>query len=185
MEAVGGNNFWEMLPHCVYWWTRKKVTVTACFSLWKFYFVAYVVFCHVLNNKPLGSCVMGQSDKKAPVHPVVVDEISKAFDALVESVEEGAPYGDLDALRDYIQWTLDYSEYENALAKYEEDLRNAEANIEATALSEFKATNGRLYEEVKWQWSPIWRLLITEEDILSNLQVLPWRHDGKIFYQCI
>lgn len=131
---------------------------------------------------------MVQGDKKSPLAKDVVEEVTKAIDALVESVEDGTPYADLDALKLYIQWTIDYGKYEEALTKYKEDLRAAEANREAAAGTEFRSMNGRLFEEVRWDWSPIWQVLAVEEGILSTLPTLPWRHDGEslpLYYMSI
>lgn len=111
--------------------------------------------------------------------PTVIDAVSKAIDGLVQNVEEGVAYDDLEALRCYVQWTLDFSAYEVALDAYRADLRNAEIQREAIATVAFREMYGRLYEEVLWDWSPIWRILCSSEELLSKLPPQPWRHDGE------
>ena len=119
-----------------------------------------------------------QVDKKHPVLPEVIEEVSKGIDALVLSVEEGVPYEDIDAMKDYVQWTFDYKCYKEELAKYDDDLKKAEESRKATAHAEFRKQHGMLFQEVRWAWSPIWRLLSAERDLLATLPELPWRHDG-------
>ena len=109
-----------------------------------------------------------------------MSEVSLAIDNLVETVEAGTPYKDLDALSAYIQWTKDSADYEVALRAHEAELRNAKRRREAVAISEFRASNGRMCEDVRWCWSPLWNVLSLEEDLLRTLPPLPWRHDGEM-----
>ena len=113
------------------------------------------------------------------MHQTVVQSVTLALDALVQSVEEGVPYEDLQALGKYVQWSVDFKSYETALNTYRVEMRDAEMRREATATMKFREVNGRLYEEVLWDWSPLWRIITGTENVLRQMPGMPWRHDGR------
>lgn len=125
-------------------------------------------------------CFLFQGDKKSPMSQVVIQAVSLALDELVFSVEEGTAYGDLQALGRYIQWSIDFRAYESALDQHRVEIRNAEIRRATLATARFRDMNGRLYEEVLWDWSPLWRILSSDEDLLRKMPPMPWCHDGKL-----
>ena len=113
------------------------------------------------------------------MHQTVVQSVTLALDALVQSVEDGVSYEDLHALGRYVQWTLDFKSYETALDTYRVEMRDAEIRRAALATLKFRELYGRLYEEVLWDWSPLWRIISNTEILLRQMPRMPWRHDGK------
>lgn len=120
-----------------------------------------------------------QGDKKHPLDADVVDAISTYIDSLVQSVEDGVVYEDLEGLSRYVQWTLDNAQYEKSLTIFRNDLRQRHEDRVERALVDFRTKNGPLAEDVQWGWCPIWRVLSAAGNILQQLPPLPWRHDGE------
>ncbi|KAG0594705.1 hypothetical protein M758_UG101600, partial [Ceratodon purpureus] len=64
-----------------------------------------------------------KGDKKRPISATVIEEINGAIGALVQSVEQGNVYEDLQSLGIYIQWLLDEARYQRKLAIHKDELR--------------------------------------------------------------
>ena len=112
---------------------------------------------------------------KRPLDVDVVEIISTWMDSLVQSVEDGVLYKDLEGLGRYVQWTLDDAQYEMSLTILRNDLRQRHKDRVERALVDFRTKNvGR-----RCGWCPIWRVLCASVHILQQLPPLPWRHDGE------
>ena len=122
-----------------------------------------------------------QGDKKTPLDLSVIDSVSPAIDALVESVEDGTTYEDVLPLGRYVQWRIDFDKYKTDLDVYQADIRKAEINWVALATWQFREKNGRLYEEVLWDWSPAWRVMSLTPNLLFKLPTFAWRHKSKFY----
>jgi hypothetical protein len=107
-----------------------------------------------------------QGDKKRPLDADVVEAISICMDSLVQSVEDGVVYKDLEGLGRYVRWTLDVAQYEMSLTILRADLRQRQEDRVSRALLEFRTKNGPLAKNIQWGWCPIWRVLCTSENIL-------------------
>ena len=111
----------------------------------------------------------------------VVADITISIDLLVQSVEEGTEYEELESLKEYLQWTIDNTEYEISLAAYNERMQiQRDAEVQR-AVSSFRKENAMLAEEVLWDWCPLFRVMRYAFAILPKFPPLPWRHDSKYF----
>lgn len=115
----------------------------------------------------------------SPLALSVINAVTMAINALVYSVEEGAPYVDFVPLGYNVQWSVDFNSYETALDVYQDQEGMCNAQIKRTAIASmaFREMNGRLYEETLWEWSPLWRPS-SSEDILGNMPSMPSQHNG-------
>lgn len=139
-----------------------------------------MTLAHKVTSKLTGESDI-QGDRKAPLPADVIEAVSVAIDGLVLSVEEGTVYKDLEGLRQYIQWTQDYSNYELALAAYRVDIVRKRDDMLESAIIQFHSKNGKLRQASVWHWCPLWQILTTDEGIMQKLPSLPWVHDGKNF----
>ena len=109
----------------------------------------------------------------------VVSDVTTSIDLLVQSVEEGTVYEELESLKEYLQWTIDNAEYEISLAAYKERMQ-IQRDVEVQrAIGSFRMENAMLAEEVLWDWCPLFRVLRYAQDILPKFPPLPWRHDSE------
>ena len=120
-----------------------------------------------------------QGDKKRPLDADMVEAISSCMDSLVQNVEDGVVYEDLEGLGRYVQWTLDVAQYEVSLIIIRTDLRQKHEGRVERALVDFRTKNGPLAEDVRWGWCPIWRVLCAYVNILHQLPPLSWKHYGE------
>ena len=121
-----------------------------------------------------------QGDRKRPIQADIVEDISGGIESLVRAVEDGIPYGDLEGMGRYVQWTVDDAEYEGAVIALRNEMRVRHDGRVQQAISDFRTKNGKLAEDVQWGWCPLWRVLQASKDILPQLPSLPWRHDGTL-----
>lgn len=105
--------------------------------------------------------------------------MTNAIDNLVQCVENGVPYEDLQTLKAYIQWTIDHAAFEAELRSYRDRLQVAHEEEVRRARADFKQRNGLLTEQVLWDWCPVFRVLRTFGEILHGLPPFPWRHDSE------
>lgn len=111
----------------------------------------------------------------------VVADVTTSIDLLVQIVEEGTAYEELESLKEYLQWTIDNAKYEISLAAYKERMQiQRDAEVQR-AVSSFRKGNAMLAEEVLWDWCLLFRVLRYALDILPKFPPLPWRHDSKYF----
>lgn len=85
----------------------------------------------------------------------VVADVTTSIDLLVQSVEEGTAYKELESLKEYFQWTIDNAEYEISLVAYKERMQiQRDAQVQR-AVSLFRKENAMLVEEVLWDRCPL------------------------------
>ena len=78
---------------------------------------------------------------KRPLDVDVVEIISTWMDSLVQSMEDGVLYKDLEGLGRYVQWTLDDAQYEMSLTILRNDLRQRHEDRVERALVDFRTKN--------------------------------------------
>ncbi|KAG0574769.1 hypothetical protein KC19_VG289500 [Ceratodon purpureus] len=64
-----------------------------------------------------------KGDKKRPLDVEIVNALNVPIGGLVQSVEDGNAYEDLQSLGNYIQWILDEEQYQKSVAIHKEELR--------------------------------------------------------------
>ena len=85
----------------------------------------------------------------------MVADITISIDLLVQSVEEGTEYEELESLKEYLQWTIDNAEDEISLAAYNARMQiQRDAEVQRALIS-FRKENTMLAEEDLWDWCPL------------------------------
>lgn len=116
--------------------------------------------------------------KNGTLHKAMVEGATASIEDLVQCVEDGVPYGDLEGLGLYVQWTLDVETFERDTVAYNEEVLSRSEKQANEARFDFRLMNANLREEIIWDWCPLWRILIANEAVLYRVPPLPWSHDG-------